>query len=104
MKFVAREIDADDTLMAILLRQLHRINVLLQSNRPVAAENQSTVDAKVALAAPQSFERGDNRVFHGEFPVARQRGSKPRLEVDHVVTRAIFAQLVSDALLRNGVG
>jgi len=104
MKFVARQINADDTLLTILLRQLHRIDVLLWCNRPIAAEDQATANAEIALTASQSFERGGYRVFHGEFPVARQRGSKPRLEVDHVVPRTIFAQLVGDAFLRNGVG
>src|SRR6266478_4959601 len=58
MKFVARQINADDTLLTILLRQLHRIDVLLWCNRPIAAEDQATANAEIALTASQSFERG----------------------------------------------
>ena len=103
MKFVPREINADDTLMAILLRQFHRVDVLLWRNRPIATENQPTANAKVALTTPESFKRGSNRVFHGELLITRQRRGKSRLEVDHIIASAILAQLVGDAFLSDGV-
>jgi len=54
------------------------------------------------LSAPQSFERGNDGVFHRETFVAGQTRRETGLEVDHVVAGAIFAKFVGDAFLRLG--
>jgi hypothetical protein len=90
---VAGQINAADTVVAILVRELHRFDVLLRRDRAVATKDQSAPHAKVPLPAAESLQRGNDRVLGRESFVAGQGGRKPRLEENDKGSHLTIKQL-----------